>query len=87
MTYEIRLSRRAESYLRRLDARTRQRIISRLQQIANDPFGPHTKPLKDTLGRRSARIGGWRIIFAVSEQEQAVNVSTIGPRGEVYREL
>jgi mRNA-degrading endonuclease RelE of RelBE toxin-antitoxin system len=73
--------------VRRLDARTRRRIISRLQQIAEDPFGPHTKSLKNLAGRRSARIGGWRIIFDVSEREQAVNVSTIGPRGEVYREL
>jgi mRNA interferase RelE/StbE len=87
MMYEIRLSRRAESYLRRLDARTRQRIISRLQQIADEPFGPHTKPLKNLFGRRSARVGGWRIIFDVNEQEQAVNVSSIGPRGEVYRDL
>jgi len=87
MTYEVRLSRKAEAYLRRLDATSRQRIIHRLQQIAIEPLGPHTKPLKDQLGRRSARVGGWRIIFAVNEQEQTVNVSAIGPSGDIYRGL
>lgn len=87
MSYEVRLSRRAESYLRRLDTPSRERIIRRLRQIGDDPFGPHSKPLKDQASRRSARVGGHRVIFGVDEQERAVAVSVIGPRGDVYRNL
>ena len=87
MTYEVRLSRRAAIYVGRLGRTDQARIIRRLQQIADDPFGPHTKPLRDPEGRRTARVGGWRIIFAVKQEERVVNVSLIGPRGEVYRGL
>ena len=85
MSYEVRLARRAAEYLRRLDRRTQQRFLQRLDQIASDPYGPHTKPLTDLEGRRAARVGGWRIVFAVNVAERVVEVSDIGPRGDIYR--
>jgi mRNA interferase RelE/StbE len=87
LSYEVRIARQAESYLRRLDRRTRDRILDRLDQIAGNPHGPHSKPLTNAAGRRSARVGGWRIIFSVDDEARIINVSVIGPRGDVYREL
>ena len=87
MTYEVRIARQAEAYVRRLDERTRQRILSRLRQVAVDPYGPYTKPLTNAAGRRSARVGAWRIVFAVDDTDRMVNVSMIAPREEAYRNL
>jgi len=39
--YEIRLSRRAERDLDRLDKPTQKRIVRRLEQLADDPYDPH----------------------------------------------
>ena len=64
-----------------------ERIIGRLRQIGMDPFGSYTKPLRDPAGRRTARVGGWRIIYVVNREERVVDVSAIGPRGETYRGL
>jgi mRNA interferase RelE/StbE len=87
MTYEVRLSRRAATYLRRLDERTRHRIVQRLDQIAGDPYGPHSKALTNVAGLRSARVGDYRIVFGVADDDRIVSVSAIGPRGAVYRDL
>jgi mRNA-degrading endonuclease RelE of RelBE toxin-antitoxin system len=33
------------------------------------------------------RVGDWRILLFIDEQEEVVEVTAIGPRGQVYREL
>jgi mRNA-degrading endonuclease RelE of RelBE toxin-antitoxin system len=87
MTYSIHIARRAAAYLRRLDTRTQARVLQQLDEIAADPYGPHTKPLTGAGGQRAARVGGWRIVFSVDSAARAVNVSAIRPRGDVYRRL
>ncbi len=61
--------------------------MRRLEQVPTDPFGPFTKPLTGAGGRRSARVGDWRIVFSVDTGAEIVSVSAIGPRGRVYRDL
>ncbi len=85
--YEIILSRQASRYLSRLDRTTQQRIVRRLDQLAEDPLGPFTKPLTNAEGLRSSRIGTWRIVYRVDEIAHEVLVSDIAPRGEVYRQV
>jgi mRNA interferase RelE/StbE len=87
MTYEVRVARQAELYLRRLDHSTRDRILARLDQIAENPFGLNTKPLTNSAGLRSSRVGGYRIVFSVDVSAQIVDVSVIGPRGGAYRSV
>jgi mRNA interferase RelE/StbE len=87
VSFELRVDRRAAAYLRRLDPPTQRRILHRLDQIAVDPYGQQTKALADAGGRRAARVGDYRIVFAVDDAERVVNVRTIGPRGRVYRDL
>lgn len=85
MSYEVRVARQAERYLSHLPRRAQERILRRLEQVAADPFGPHTKPLTGLPGRRAARVGDWRIVFAVDGDARRVDVSDIAPRGEIYR--
>ena len=87
MTFSIQISRYADRYFGRLEPRLQIRILSRLNEIAADPFGPHTKQLKNQQGRRSARVGDIRIIFSVNESDRVVEVSDIAPRGRAYRDI
>lgn len=87
MSYQLHIRRSAEAYLTRLDRPTNQRITQRLAEIAQDPYGPETKALAGPSGLRSSRVGRWRIIFEVDEGAWMVNVTRIGPRGQVYRGL
>lgn len=87
MTWEIQLARRASSFVKRLDPRTQERILGRLDQIATDPHGAAAKALRNAGGRRSARVGDYRIIFSSDAVNRVVFVSAIDPRGQVYRDL
>ncbi|HTE86893.1 MAG TPA: type II toxin-antitoxin system RelE/ParE family toxin [Dehalococcoidia bacterium] len=87
MNYELRFSRAARAYLRRLGEEARRRIAERLEQIAAGPRGPHSKQLTGPGGNHAARVGVWRIIFTIEDANAAILVSAIGPRGQVYRDL
>ena len=58
-----------------------------LRKIAESPYGHGTKPLTNAGGFRAARVGSWRLIYLVDEENNVVRVETIGPRGQVYRDL
>ena len=66
---------------------SQQRVVGRLDQVAEDPFGPHTKPLEGPGARRAARVGALRIVFTVVRDQRVVDVSDIGPREQLYRSL
>ena len=55
------------------------------QQIADrESHGVDIKPLKGTTACR-LRIGGYRAILEVRDEEVRVLVLDIGPRGDVYK--
>jgi mRNA interferase RelE/StbE len=88
VTYEARLSDRAAKDLDRLDRKTLQRMLIRLDQIAEAPYEPRfSSALTHQAGLRKSRVGGWRIIFTVSEENRTINVATIERRGQVYRRI
>ena len=87
MRFNVQLSRSAEHYLERLPRDVQRRVVSRLDQVSEDPFGAHTKPLAGPGSRRAARVGGLRIVFTVDRERRVVEVSDIGPRGDIYRRL
>jgi len=81
--YSVSLSRKAEKYLERCDAPTRDRLWQKCEEIKADPFEPqHSKPLKGRNDQRSARVGNLRIPFRVEGPD--IIVAEIGPRGQIY---
>jgi len=87
VTYQLRVAGPAQRYVDRLPPSTRERILDRIEQIVDDPFGRHAKPLQGGAGYRGARVGGLRIVFTADRLAQLVNVIEIGPRGQIYRRL
>jgi len=87
VNYEVHIAGPAQRYLGRTPQSVRERVLARIEQIAEDPFGRHTKPLQGSAGYRGARVGGLRIIFTVDRTRHIVEISEIGPRGEIYRRL
>ena len=85
MSFTVELSARATRYLDRLDEPTRQRFLHAFSRLAEDPYGPGSKPLQ---GRpdRVFRVGGWRVIYDVDRLSGLVKVTAIAPRGQVYRD-
>ncbi len=71
-----------------LDGRTEKRMRERLGQLGEDPYAPrHSKRIVGVEGLRSARVGGWRVLFTVNDEERAVYVVAVRPRGQAYKGL
>ncbi len=86
MNLRVDLSNRAASDLDRLGRDAPERMMKRLEQLAEDPHDARlSAPLTNKGGLRKSRMGGWRIIFRVDEQDRALKVVTIERRGQVYR--
>jgi mRNA interferase RelE/StbE len=86
--YHVRLSHRAAKDLDKLSGDARDRILHRLEQLAEDPFDPRlSSQLTNQRGLRKSRVGGWRIIFAVDEEHRILDVVTVERRGQVYQRI
>jgi mRNA interferase RelE/StbE len=86
--YRVDLSHRAARDLDRLGRDARERMLKRLEQLAEDPYEARmSAPLTNKGDLRRSRVGGWRIIFRVDDAERVLNVVTIERRGQVYQRV
>jgi len=87
--YRVRVARRAERGLRRIrdgDPRAYRRIADAIRALAHDPRPPGTIKLAafDPPAWR-LRVGQYRIIYEIGDEELVIVVVNVEPRGEVYR--
>jgi mRNA-degrading endonuclease RelE of RelBE toxin-antitoxin system len=83
LAFAPKLSSKALKYISGLDKPTQKRIVSKIQELANDPFNIRTsKPLIGSQ-KRTSRVGGYRILFVIDKE--VLLVSDVGPRGQIYR--
>lgn len=87
--YRVRLVRRAERGLRRIrqgDHRSYQRIVQAIRALAEDPRPARAVKLTgfDPPAWR-LRVGEYRIVYEVHDDDVLVIVVNVAPRGEVYR--
>jgi mRNA-degrading endonuclease RelE of RelBE toxin-antitoxin system len=86
--FRVNLSDRAARDLDRLGREVQQRMLRRLDQLAENPRDPRTSaPLTNRGNLRKSRVGGWRIIFTADDSERLLNVITIERRGQVYQRI
>ena len=84
--YKILFAKEAQKTLLRLPKNTAALIRQKLEQLAADPYASHLNALK--LQNRSGyrlRIGDWRVIYEIQNNELVILVLKITQRGEVYR--
>ena len=88
MIYRVEVSRRPASFLRRAGRALQERLVRRLEELGEDPYDRLvSKPLQGRLaGLRSSRVGAYRILYYVDDEVRVVDVTEIGPRGDVYKD-
>ena len=83
MEYEIIYTNRAVKDLARLDSAAKKRIAETLERYAEAPLNYAKKMVDPALGTYRFRIGDYRVIFDIEENE--VVVLRVGHRREIYR--
>ena len=84
MPYSLKIKKTAAKELQRLAKPVRERLISAIDQLAENPHVG--KLLKgDFSGLRRIRVGDYRIIYEINETEIVVLVLRVAQRKEAYR--
>jgi mRNA interferase RelE/StbE len=82
--YEVRLHPQAARAYRRLQDPLRARIAAAIDALAVEPRPPGTTKLAGRDDYR-IRVGDYRIVYAVVEQDHLVLIARIAHRRDVYR--
>ena len=83
--WKIRISRQPQKALRRVPRDLRQRIREAIWGLAVDPRPHGCKKLVGYENLYRIRVGSWRIIYSIEDDELIVLVIEIAPRGGAYR--
>jgi mRNA interferase RelE/StbE len=85
--YEVFLTREAQDFYEQADPVLVRKLNRCFRHLGEDPYRhPNIKQLKGPLaGHFRYRVGDWRVIYQVDEQEREVTVLLIAHRSKVYR--
>ena len=81
--WAVEFERRAEKDLERLDAQVKQRVLSAIGQLAEDPGSADLRRLKGRAESR-LRVGDWRVIIELDVAARAIIIEGTLPRGRAY---
>lgn len=84
MTYRVTILRSAQKQLAGINPQDRPRIVSAIHSLAREPRPPGSKRLSGRPAWR-IRVGQYRVIYEIHDDELLVLVVAVGPRGGVYR--
>jgi len=86
MTYTLKLHRDVEKQLRRVPQKQQERLVTTMRSFCVDPRPHGCEHLQDELYR--VRVGEYRIIYSVFDDEVVVVVCKVERRSEkTYRNL
>jgi mRNA interferase RelE/StbE len=88
MTYQVRYEREAQKSLKKMDKFQAKVILNWIEKnlVGTDDPRRHGKGLtSNKSGYWRYRVGAYRIIADISEQEVTILILSIGHRSEVYK--
>ena len=83
--YEIKFSRKAEKEYNKLPADIRVRIDQKLNYLRLTPRGPDTKKLVGEQNAYRTRVGTYRIVYEIEDNQLLVWILDVGHRGSIYK--
>jgi len=84
VTYTVNILRRAQKQLAKIDRQHHSRIISAIESLSKTPRPDGCKKLSGRPAWR-IRIGSFRVIYEIHDDQLLVLVVEIGDRRDVYR--
>ena len=86
MAYRVEIDTRASREIRALPRQDQQRVISRIQSLADNPRPPGCVKLSGPSNLWRIRVGMYRIIYQIHNDRLLVTVVRVGHRRDVYRD-
>ena len=84
MTYSLKIKASAAKALAKIAKPDRQHLIEAIDVLKTNPFQGNALKGEHT-GLRRVRVGSYRVIYEVLDEELIVLVVCVGHRREVYR--
>jgi len=81
--WAVEFERRAEKDLERLDPQVKQRVLTAIGRLVEDP---QSADLRRLTGRPESRlrVGDWRVIIELDIASRTIIIERILPRGRAY---
>ena len=85
--YEVRYQKQAAGQLFRMSRSVARRICTKIDAIAAAPYADHPNAmrLRGRDGDFRLRVGDWRVIYSLNNEQKVLLVAKIDQRGRVYR--
>ena len=83
--YTVRFSKKAEKALKKIDPVMRRRVLKKMKNLEKNPRnGPNIKTMQGFHNRYRYRIGDFRVVYEVIDNELVVWVLETDWRGNIY---
>ena len=84
-SYQIEWKRSALKELKKTPKETVIRIVQAIELLAFDPFPTGTRKLSGAESSYRIRVGDYRVIYSVHEEQLLIEIVRVGHRKDVYR--
>lgn len=87
MLYNLHISKQVEKFLEKTELKLRTKIIQAFETVARNPFSADLdiKPLINKKGHFRLRIGKYRFLYEIINNELLIYVYKADSRGTVYK--
>jgi len=83
--WEIEIHRNARGVLERLPRDVFERIDKAISSLTDEPWPRGSRKLRGHHNLYRIRVGDWRVVYAIEEDELIVLILEVATRGGVYR--
>jgi mRNA interferase RelE/StbE len=85
MSYQVTLTATAVKERKQIDSVVRQRIDQALRSLQTEPRPPGVKKLSGKHQDWRVRVGDYRILYDINDEQKLITVWRIAHRRDVYR--
>jgi mRNA interferase RelE/StbE len=85
MSYQIEIKKVAVKFLKQIPEKISNKILIEIDALAENPYPPGYKKLKDTDNEYRIRIGDYRVIYSIYNEKLIIEIIKIAHRKVVYK--
>lgn len=85
MPYEVEIDNRAAFEIRKLERSVQQRVLSKIDELAEQPRPDGVVKLKGDDDLYRVRVGNFRVVYQINDKGLVVLVVRVADRKDVYR--